>query len=163
VSELEVLRALAIEIYEATFANANSPENMQRYLREAFDRQQMLKEWEEPDAGYWGAYEANQLVGYLRLRKNTEVDTWLGHSHLEIQRLYVHMAHQGKGVADQLMRHALAEAKRLGKEWIWLGVWEKNSRAQRFYERWGFEKFSEHVFWMGDDPQTDWLLKKRMI
>jgi ribosomal protein S18 acetylase RimI-like enzyme len=43
---------------------------------------------------------------------------------------------------------------------MWLGVWEKNFRAQKFYEKWGFEKFSEHVFLMGDDPQIDWLLKK---
>ena len=162
VEELETLRRLAIEIYETTFASFNSPENMQRYLSEAFDRQQMAKEWQETGACYWGAYEANQLVGYSRLRENNEADEWLGTSHVEVQRLYVHMAHQGKGVADQLMQHALLEANRLEKEWIWLGVWEKNTRAQRFYQRWGFEKFSEHVFWMGDDPQTDWLLKKKM-
>jgi ribosomal protein S18 acetylase RimI-like enzyme len=47
-------------------------------------------------------------------------------------------------------------------EWIWLGVWEKNYKAQQFYARWGFERFSEHTFWMGDDPQVDWLLKKKL-
>jgi ribosomal protein S18 acetylase RimI-like enzyme len=69
-------------------------------------------------------------------------------------------AAQGKSVGRFLMEKALDWASKKKYEWMWLGVWEKNFKAQKFYEKWGFEKFSEHVFLMGDDPQIDWLLKK---
>ena len=67
-----------------------------------------------------------------------------------------------KGVGPALMQACMDIAKELKKSVIWLGVWEKNSRAIAFYQKWGFEKFGEHIFPIGDDPQTDWLMKKAM-
>jgi ribosomal protein S18 acetylase RimI-like enzyme len=61
-----------------------------------------------------------------------------------------------------LMQHALNLAADLKVDWIWLGVWEKNPKAQKFYEQWGFERFSEHIFQMGEESQTDWLMKKKI-
>ena len=68
-----------------------------------------------------------------------------------------HLAETGKLVAA-------GPIKRNEKEYegIWLGVWEKNFRAQKFYAKYGFEKFGSHTFQMGDDPQVDWLLKKKL-
>jgi ribosomal protein S18 acetylase RimI-like enzyme len=60
------------------------------------------------------------------------------------------------------MEKALIYARENRYDWIWLGVWERNFNAQHFYAKWGFEKFGEHVFQMGDDPQIDWLLKKKL-
>ena len=45
---------------------------------------------------------------------------------------------------------------------MWLGVWEKNLKGIRFYERFGFKKFSEHLFVLGNDIQTDWLMMKKI-
>jgi diamine N-acetyltransferase len=161
-SEGEALRELAIEIYRTTFDSFNSKENMENYLAEAFNPKKVLQEFGEPGSVFMGAYDDGRMIGYLRLRANDEVQEELGERHIELQRLYVHADYQGKGVANDLMEASLNQAKQLGVEWLWLGVWEKNEKAQRFYQRWGFEKFSEHVFWMGDDAQTDWLMKKRV-
>jgi diamine N-acetyltransferase len=60
------------------------------------------------------------------------------------------------------MEKSLAIAKELKKDIVWLGVWEHNQRAIDFYTKWGFEKFGTHVFQLGDDPQTDWLMKKNV-
>lgn len=70
--------------------------------------------------------------------------------------------YQGKKVGSALMRFALDYARAQNLEWIWLGVWENNHRAQEFYAHWGFERFSEHIFMMGPDPQTDWLMRFRL-
>ena len=79
---------------------------------------------------------------------------------LEIARLYVIEDFIGKKVGGALMKDSISIAKEKGKEAIWLGVWEKNQRAIEFYNRWGFEKFSECDFLLGDDLQKDWLMKK---
>ena len=77
---------------------------------------------------------------------------------MEIARIYVSARQIGKGVGHQLMQTALDFAISKGFQNIWLGVWEKNERAIQFYNRWGFKKFSTHVFMLGEDPQTDWLM-----
>ncbi|MFZ5999333.1 MAG: GNAT family N-acetyltransferase [Bacteroidota bacterium] len=161
-SEQEALRQLAVSIYRTTFEAVNTPENMENYLAEAFSPAKIAAEFAEPNTYYIGAYDSDKLVAYLRLRKTAEVEKELGPSNIELQRLYVDPAYQGKGIANDLMQVSIDKAAELKLDWLWLGVWEKNHKAQRFYARWGFEKFSEHVFWMGDDPQTDWLMKKKI-
>lgn len=160
--ERESLRQLAIEIYQVTFQDVNTPENMANYLAEAFHPDQVEKEFNEEGSVFIGAYDDKRMIGYLRLRVNHEAENELGRNTIELQRLYVHHDFQGKGVANELMQTALEKARELKVTWLWLGVWEQNVKAQRFYQRWGFEKFSEHVFWMGSDAQTDWLMKKRI-
>lgn len=160
--EKEELRQLAMEIYRVTFEKDNTKENMDAYLAKAFSQEQMEQEWSENGSYFVGAFEGNQMVGYMRLRTSTEANEYLGESNIELQRLYVHPDFQGKGIANELMKSAIDKTRYLHVEWLWLGVWEHNLKAQSIYARWGFEKFSEHVFWMGDDAQTDWLMKKRI-
>jgi ribosomal protein S18 acetylase RimI-like enzyme len=63
-------------------------------------------------------------------------------------------------VGKALMAKCMEIASESEKDLVWLGVWEQNVRAIRFYSHWGFRKFSEHVFMLGDDRQTDWLMCK---
>jgi ribosomal protein S18 acetylase RimI-like enzyme len=78
---------------------------------------------------------------------------------IELVRMYVDHAHHGAGIADRLMDACIDEARRRGYASIWLGVWEHNPRAQRFYARRGFARTGEHAFMLGDDRQTDWILE----
>lgn len=135
---------------------------MNAFLAEAYSLEQLSKELHEPGSVTTLAWLNEEVVGFVRLRINSEVDPYLGKNHIELQRLYVHPKHQNLKIGKLLMEHSLQYAVDKRFEWMWLGVWEKNFDAQRFYARWGFEKFSEHVFQMGDDPQIDWLLKKRL-
>ena len=79
---------------------------------------------------------------------------------IEIERIYSVKEMLGKGVGKILMEKCLAIANEKNKKTVWLGVWESNKRAIEFYTRWGFEKFSDHIFPVGNDPQRDWLMKK---
>lgn len=81
---------------------------------------------------------------------------------IEIARIYATTNSIGKGVGKALMQESIKMATEKKKQVVWLGVWEKNQRAIEFYTRWGFEKFSTHIFMLGDDPQTDWLMKKEL-
>jgi ribosomal protein S18 acetylase RimI-like enzyme len=81
---------------------------------------------------------------------------------LEIARLYAVSPMIGKGVGSLLMQKSIDTAKERNKEAVWLGVWENNHRAISFYTRWGFEKFGEQDFLLGDDVQNDWLMMRKV-
>lgn len=160
--DIPALRRVAIATQIDTFGEQNTVANMQAFLKEAYSIEKFEEELAEPASVYYLAWVGNRLAGFLRLRESPEVEHLLGDNTLELQRLYVDKSFQGEGIGKRLMEFALDYATRLGYEYLWLGVWERNFKAQKIYERWGFERFSEHVFQMGDDPQTDWLLKRRL-
>jgi ribosomal protein S18 acetylase RimI-like enzyme len=161
-ADIPQLRDLAIRIFRATFTSQNSPENLEAFLNRDYSTESFKKEFAQPGSQYFFISDDDKTVGYLRLRNNPEVDHILGPNTTEIHRLYVDPAYHGKKVGDQLMQFALDVANNRNNDWVWLGVWEHNPRAIRFYEKWGFERFSEHEFFMGNEKQTDWLLRKKV-
>jgi ribosomal protein S18 acetylase RimI-like enzyme len=156
------MRDVAIRSYTDTFADSNTPENMEAFFTESYSLSKLQDEYYEPLSVLYLACDGEKVVGFLRLRVNDEVKNVLGENTIELQRLYIDTAYHRKQIARHLMENALTYARENRYDWIWLGVWERNFNAQHFYAKWGFEKFGEHVFQMGDDPQIDWLLKKKL-
>ncbi len=161
-TDLGALQRLAIDTQVDTFGAHNTEANMKAFIDEAYSLEKLRQELDEPGSHNYLAFVEDQLAGFMRLRVSDEVEHLLGKNTVELQRLYVDKAFHGQGIGAAMMRESMDIAKAGGYEWIWLGVWERNFKAQEFYKRWGFERFSEHIFQMGDDPQTDWLLKKRV-
>jgi ribosomal protein S18 acetylase RimI-like enzyme len=160
--DIATMREVAISSYADTFSEHNTAENMAAFFNDTYNLKKLEQEFHEPNSRLLLAFEGERQVGFVRLRESEEVLSLLGENTIELQRLYVLTSAQGKSVGRFLMEASMTFAKQKKYAWIWLGVWEKNFRAQRFYQAWGFEKFSEHTFWMGDDPQVDWLLKKKL-
>jgi ribosomal protein S18 acetylase RimI-like enzyme len=156
------MRDVAIRSYTDTFSDSNTPENMEAFFTESYSLSKLQDEYYEPLSVLYLACDGEKVVGFLRLRVNDEVKNELGENTIELQRLYIDTAYHGKQIGKHLMEKALIYARENRYDWIWLGVWERNFNAQHFYTKWGFEKFGEHVFQMGDDPQIDWLLKKKL-
>jgi len=161
IEEVPAVRELAIEVYNDTFAEHNTPENLEAFFKDSYDLEKFNAEFYELGTALYVALDELKIIGFLRLRKSNEVNKYLGTNHLELHRLYIHRDYHGSSVSKMFMEEALDYAKKGKFEWIWLGVWEKNFRAQKFYAKWGFERFGEHVFQMGDDPQIDWLMLKK--
>ena len=159
---MPALQRVAVETQVDTFGAYNTEANMKAYLDKAYNLDNLVAELAEPGSQNLLAFYGEELAGFTRLRKSDEVEHLLGANTIEMQRLYVLRKFHGKKIGASLMREALRYATQQKFEWMWLGVWEQNFRAHEFYTRWGFERFSEHVFQMGDDPQTDWLLKRKM-
>jgi len=162
IEELPAVRELAIEVYTDTFAEHNTEENLQAFFNETYTLEKFTAEFSEPGSALYVALDDLKLIGFLRLRLSNEVEDQLGKNTIELQRLYIHRDYHGGSVSRQLMEEAMAYALAGKYDWIWLGVWEKNFKAQKFYTKWGFERFGEHVFQMGDDPQIDWLMKRTL-
>jgi ribosomal protein S18 acetylase RimI-like enzyme len=145
-----------------SFAAQNTKENMDLFLREQFTREMLIAETEDPGSIFLLAVLDGELAGYVRMRDGgTWPEPGVANA-IEIARIYSEQWAIGKGVGKALMQRCLEIAAEKQKEWIWLGVWEHNLRAIGFYTKWGFEKFGEHIFFVGRDPQTDWLMKKRI-
>jgi diamine N-acetyltransferase len=156
------VREVAIQTFVDTFADLNTPENMTAFLNESYSLQAFEQEFHEEGSTLYIAWIGQRISGFLRLRTSAEAEGKLGSNSVELHRLYVHKDFQKHKIGKALMETALDFATKKNVDWIWLGVWEGNTKAQDFYWKWGFEKFDEHVFQMGDDPQTDWLLRKRI-
>jgi ribosomal protein S18 acetylase RimI-like enzyme len=69
----------------------------------------------------------------------------------------------GQKAGAALMQHCLGLAMMAGYDVVWLGVWEHNYKALNFYRKWGFEVFGSHIFRLGDDEQTDVMMKKHLV
>lgn len=159
-NDLDLLRELGIRAFTDTFGQYNTAENMKLYVEKSFSREQLEMEISDPAAVFLLAYDGDAVAGYVRLRKKENPEGLNSVNALEIERLYAAPEYIGKQAGRILMEASIQYAVENGFDTIWLGVWEKNARAIRFYEKHGFEKFGEHVFMLGNDAQTDWLMKK---
>ena len=157
-SDAELIADISRETFYATFAAHNSKADMDKFLSEQFSKEQLKAEVGAAGNIFLLAYTDGFPAGYVFLKDGTHLALQTTHG-IEISRLYARTSFIGKGIGKVLMEGAIAQAKSMGKECIWLGVWEHNRRAIDFYLKFGFEKFSEHDFTLGDDIQKDWLMK----
>lgn len=162
--DAETLARMAWKSFYDAFADhpKNAPDDLKMYMDEAFSLETIAGELRDPDVIYFIAEIGGEMVGYAKLKKNSREDSTKGENPLELCRLYSLSEFIGKGIGKALMRHSLDYARENNHDFMWLGVWEYNYRAQKFYEKFGFEKCGEHVFQLGTDPQTDWLMQKKI-
>lgn len=132
---------------------------MAAYLNAAFNSDVLLKALNDSSIRFFLAKEGDSVIGYIKLNDAPAQTELQDDASMELERIYVLQEYQRMGFGKQLLDKAIQYAKDHGKSYLWLGVWEKNSKAIRFYEKNGFRKFSEHIFVMGDDPQTDYLMR----
>ncbi len=158
--DIEELSDLARKTYYDTFKVRNSPEEMDKYLEDAFDVSTLLEEMNNPDSLFYFIKVDAQTAGYLKLNTGRAQTKLQDPDLMEIQRIYIDPEFQDSGLGPLMITQAIRIAKNDGKKGIWLGVWEKNDKAMDFYEKFGFTKFGSHDFMMGDDRQLDYLMIK---
>jgi ribosomal protein S18 acetylase RimI-like enzyme len=157
--EAEAIGLLAAQTFTETFEWYNTPENMREYNNSHFQPHQILAEIEDPNSIMYVALIDDVIVGYAKLKSSEAPPELDATSHIEIERLYVSKKFHDKKVGLALMNTCVEEAKKKNIAVIWLGVWEQNPRAINFYTRIGFQQFGSHIFQLGDDAQTDYLMK----
>lgn len=159
-ADADTLRQLSIRTYSDTFAEMNTEENMQAYLRTAFSKERLLQELLNPHSSFFFLYADKTLAGYLKLNEAPAQTDCRDKDSLEIERIYLLNSFQKTGLGSYLMEQALSLARARRKAYVWLGVWEKNETALRFYQKHGFYRMGAHSFFMGDDEQHDLLLRR---
>lgn len=161
-ADAETLQALSVETFQDTFAAQNTAANMTAFLTSAYNLPKLKKELQQPGSRFYFIELDGQPLGYLKLNVDPAQSEVMGADNLEIERIYIRPTQKHQGLGSQFLKFAIELAKSEGKTGVWLGVWEHNEPAKRFYQKWGFERFSQHDFVMGTDTQTDFLLKKAL-
>ncbi|NII28724.1 GNAT family N-acetyltransferase [Pseudoflavitalea sp. X16] len=153
---------LSRQTFYDSFAADNKQEDMDKFMHEQFSREKLMAEVTAPSAIFLLAMQGEEVVGYACMRESLNPPELGETPAIEIGRIYAVTHTIGKGVGTALMQQCLAIAREKKKAVVWLGVWENNQRAIDFYTKWGFRKFGQHIFVLGNDPQTDWLMKKEL-
>ncbi|HVV54298.1 MAG TPA: GNAT family N-acetyltransferase [Mucilaginibacter sp.] len=158
-SDVDVLLLLSRKTFYDAFEHLNDPEDFEAYTSAAFNREKLLSEIENPDSAFYFAMLNNEPVGYIKLNYRGAQTEFRDADAVEVERIYVLATHQGKKIGNRLLDFAIHKAVEQKLRYIWLGVWEHNHNAMRFYERNGFKTFSSHYFMVGNDRQTDILVR----
>ena len=162
IDDLETLRNLSIQTFKETFEEVNTEEDMQKYLDENLSIEKLKTELENPNSEFYFAENNDEILGYLKLNFKDAQTEKLEENHFEIERIYVLKAFLGQKIGQILFDKAIEIGREKNLEYVWLGVWEENHRAIRFYGKNGFEIFGKHDFVLGKDVQTDLLMKLKL-
>jgi ribosomal protein S18 acetylase RimI-like enzyme len=162
IADLETLLAYSKKTFFEFFAPVNEPANMEAYSAVAFTNESMLEQISSPDSEFYFALYQDIIVGYIKLNFNNAQTEFKDKNALEVERIYVSGEHHGKRIGKLLLNFAIETALAKNFDYVWLGVWEHNYKAIGFYEHNGFETIGSHSFLLGDDLQTDLLMKKML-
>lgn len=161
-SDSENLRKISIQTFKETFEEVNTEEDMQKYLDENLSIEKLKTELENPNSEFYFAENNDEILGYLKLNFKDAQTEKLEENHFEIERIYVLKAFLGQKIGQILFDKAIEIGKKKNLEFLWLGVWEENHRAIKFYEKNGFKVFGKHKFVLGKDVQTDLMMKLKI-
>lgn len=157
--DLLQLQKIGISTFSETFAEHNTKEDLEKYLKESFAADKLIAELENPDAAFYFAELDDTVIGYLKINFGDAQTELKDNKSVEIERIYVLQAYHGKKIGQLLFNKAIEIAKEHQAHYVWLGVWEENHRALQFYKKNGFVQFDTHIFKLGNDEQTDIMMK----
>ncbi|PHI18631.1 GNAT family N-acetyltransferase [Lewinellaceae bacterium SD302] len=159
--DLPELKALGRSTYYEAFAQDNTAEDMRLYLDESFSDAKLTRELANPNSIFYFAQVDGVTAGYCKLNFGP-AQTEPIEDAIELERIYVVAGFQGRGVGAAMMQRTIALARAKKVSYLWLGVWEKNPRAITFYRDFGFERFGQHIYHLGTDPQLDLMLRLKI-
>jgi ribosomal protein S18 acetylase RimI-like enzyme len=158
-SDLETIQKISIQTFTETFAAVNTTENIADYIKNSLNTEQLTAELNNANSQFYIAYSNDEVVGYLKINFGDAQTESINENALEVQRIYVLQKFHGKNIGQLLLDEVKKIAQIINIDSVWLGVWEENHRALRFYTKNGFIVFDKHVFMMGNEEQTDLLMR----
>ncbi|MBD1384816.1 GNAT family N-acetyltransferase [Mucilaginibacter rigui] len=159
IADIDTLLNLSRKTFFDAFAHLNNAADMESYAANAFIKQRFEEELRNPGSEFYFALFEGNIAGYIKLNYNTAQTELQDPAALEIERIYILNEYQGKQIGKQLIDFAIDTAISQKLSYVWLGVWEHNTKAISFYKNKGFEQFGSHPFMLGSDEQTDIMMK----
>ena len=160
--DIAQLQEVGRQTFYETFSAGNTEENMIKYLKEGFAEEKLRAELTNPNSEFYFATLDGHVIGYLKLNLGQSQTELQDDRALEIERIYVLKEYHGKKVGQILYEKAMQIARQKNMNYVWLGVWEENPRAISFYKKNGFIAFDKHIFKLGNDEQTDIMMKLQL-
>ncbi|WVW81702.1 hypothetical protein I302_103697 [Kwoniella bestiolae CBS 10118] len=144
------------------FGYSVSPTDLEQYITITLSPSSFEAELQSPQNIFICAYspsDESKIVGVAQLVLDSKPSVDIPNS-IELQRLYAHPSTHGTGLGQLLISESEEKARQLGKNKIWLGVWENNTRGIRFYGKVGFREVGEKVFFAGGSRRRDLVMCK---
>lgn len=163
INDVDQLQKIGRQTFYETFSGSNTEENMKSYLDEGFSDEKLKAELGNENSAFYFAIFEDTVIGYLKLNFGASQTELKDEKALEIERIYVVKEFQGKKVGQILYDKAIEIAEQKNADYVWLGVWEENLRAISFYKKNGFAEFDKHIFKLGEDEQTDIMMKLNIV
>ena len=161
--QLGPLQDIGRKTFYDTFFESDSEESMKAYLDTSFSTEKLTAELENRNSEFYFATQNEIVIGYLKVNFGSAQTELQDANAVEIERIYVLQDYHGKQVGQLLFEKAMAIAKNNHCNYIWLGVWEENHRALQFYTKNGFVAFDKHIFVLGEEEQTDIMMKLKLV
>lgn len=161
-ADVAELQAISRETFKKTFDPYTAPADMARFLQEDYETSKLIAEINNPASRFFFLMVDNEVAGYLKVNVGDAQTERLKPNALEVERIYLREKFQHQGLGLVLIKLAEKLAREEGYDYMWLGVYEHNLNAQKFYAKDGFKRISQHVFQVGSDPQIDYLLIKKL-
>ena len=158
-NDISLLQKISKQTFYETFSAFNSEENMKDYLDNELTVEKLTAEINNPNSEFYFAKFDNEVIGYLKINFGASQTELQDSQAVEIERIYVLNEFHGKNIGQLLYEKAIGIAKENNAKYVWLGVWEENQRAISFYKKNGFVAFDKHIFKLGEDEQTDIMMK----
>lgn len=158
-NDLNKLQKISRQTFSETFSASNTEENMTEYLTQGFSLEKLTIELNNKDSEFYFAQLDDAVIGYLKVNFGKSQTELQDDKALEIERIYVLKEFHGKKIGQILYEKAIEIARQINADYVWLGVWEENPRAISFYQKNGFTEFGKHIFKLGNDEQTDIMMK----
>ncbi|AZB10858.1 GNAT family N-acetyltransferase [Chryseobacterium sp. G0162] len=158
-NDIAELQEISKKTFSETFSEDNTAESMTQYLETSFAAEKLHAELNDRNSEFYFARVDQKVIGYLKLNTGLSQTEMKGDHALEIERIYVSKDFHGKKVGQALYDKAIAIATEKNAYYVWLGVWENNLRAINFYSKHGFKAFDKHIFRLGNEEQTDIMMK----
>jgi ribosomal protein S18 acetylase RimI-like enzyme len=163
IADLKLLVVLGVTTcYEAYF-ELDPSKDLADYCARAFNEEQMKTEIEDANSTFLIAELNGRAVGYAKLREGKKIECMAGRNAVEVQRIYVLEKVKGRRIGESLINRCFEIAEEKGFETVWLGVWDKNVAAQKFYEKIGMKKAGWTDFSDGKNEFINLVFAKEIL
>ncbi|HSC06290.1 MAG TPA: GNAT family N-acetyltransferase [Steroidobacteraceae bacterium] len=156
------LAAFAARTFREAYAAQMPWDDVKAYCESSYNADRQAAEIADRTVATLLAEVDATLAGFVQLRSGEAPPCVEAQRSIELWRLYVDARWQGRGVAQALMSRAEETAKSRDAALLWLGVWERNARAQAFYGKCGFSKVGTLPFTLGRELQTDLVMVRAL-
>lgn len=161
VTDVEVLQKVSKDTFYAAYQQDYEQALFDSYFAEEMSLSKLTAELKDPQMHFFFLYDEAKVLGYVKVNVEAAQTVDKGTLYAELQRIYLYPELQGQGLGQVMFDYVCHFVKHtLKKPKLWLGVWEYNAPALKFYLKQGLVKTGSHSFVMGKQIDEDWIMEK---
>ena len=162
-SHVSELADVAARTFPLACPPSVGPDDVAAFVAENLSRPRFDAYLADPHRAVLVAVDDGRILGYAMMIRGVPDDPDVSQAvvarpALELSKMYVVPESHGGGVSAALMTAALEHATTMPVASVWLGVNQRNARAQRFYAKYGFTVTGTKTFRLGEHYEQDYVM-----